>query len=261
MLTFSRSVMFLSIALELLVIAKLYKAGLIRQYMWFTWMLVTGFLRDGLLSSMDPNTDVYQTVWLYTLIPYALSQIAAAVSAYFRLAGLYTGIGRFAGWLYFIAVASGLCACLALNHYVGEPQYSMYAALGLLFERSIAIILTGSAVLVFAFLTRFPSPLQKMPHNFVYHLVLLTSLFTLTSLFQLILGIVRDEHLSRAIEGVFFSIGSICYTLWIVLLRSEGELMVSWPDTHPDLAEKVRNLDAELIQVAGQMRIPVERKG
>ena len=251
----SQLAIFLSIGLELLFLLKLCYARLISQYRWLALMLAIGVVRDVFLDLMNAHTDVYRALWIITLIPYVAAQIGVAAAAYFRLARLYTGIGRFAGWLYLCGVSIAITACVVVDQLVAETQYGPYVDVGLILERSTALVLSGATVLVLAFLARFPSPLQKMPRNLVVHMACLTTFFGLTAVAQVVLGSLSDEPTSRIMEGIFFFLGDICYYVWMKKLSSKGESVRTWPDMKPSVAANVRRLDAELVQFAKRIKV------
>ena len=92
----------LTSAFSAILLAKLWRSGLLTQHTPFARLLAVGLARDAVLICFPP-THAYTLAWMITLPILLHAQAAAAVGCYGRIADLYPGIGRFAVRLYFCA--------------------------------------------------------------------------------------------------------------------------------------------------------------
>lgn len=245
----------LSIAAQLAIIVNLLRHKLVVRYRPFLAMLTIGVVRDSFLLFLDPNTTTYCEVWAFTLVLWLVAQLATALSGYFTLASCYQGIGSFAGWLFLSSIAVGWLICLLVYRHVSAEAYFDYVMVAQSAETSSSLVLTCSAVLVAAFLTRFPSPFRKMPRNLICHLALLACFFGTTFVFEIAMtkgdgsGIGSDTWI-RNVESVYFICINLCYTLWTILFSREGETALRWPGMEPNTREAIRDLNATLVRRA-----------
>lgn len=245
-----------SIILPAVVLAKMYRCGLIMRYRWFSTMLFIGVLRDVPLAILNPESAIYEQIWLITLIPWLIAQIAASIGAYFSLAKFYKGMGAFAGWLYATGALAGFVICAVINkHAYDAAFYSFWVGGAAIAERSTATILTCATVVTCAFLSRFPNPLQRMPANLIGHLILLTFFFGITSLFQFVIGNIIEQNLERATETIFFLLITLSYALWAVTFSEEGEIVLHWPDIDPRIRRQVEELNFQLMRVTREISL------
>ncbi|MBV9304429.1 MAG: hypothetical protein JOY53_20160 [Acidobacteriaceae bacterium] len=250
----SETILWSSIALPVVLLAKMYRENLILRYPCFSIMLFVGVVRDVWLAALAPESALYSQIWVITMFPFLLSQIAAAIAAYVSLAKFYTGIGAFAGWLYAAGTIAGLVVSFAINHHAYDGAfYSPWVGFAAIAERSVATVLTCATVATCAFLSRFPSPLQRMPSNSIAHLSLLTVFFGLTSLFQFAIGNILEQALERTVETAFLFLTCVCYILWALIFSEQGEYVLHWPDIDPAVRHQVQQLNTQMMRVVREI--------
>ena len=246
----SDTILWVSIILPVVLLAKMYREKLIVRYRWFSLMLMVGVARDVSLAALTPDSPMYEQVWVLTMIPFLLAQIVAAIAAYVSLAKFYTGIGSFAGWLYGSGTVAGLVICFAINEQAYDGTfYSQWVGFAAIAERSVATVLTCATIVTCAFLSLFPSPLRRMPANLIAHLALLTLFFALTSLFQFAIGNILDQPFERTVETAFLFLTCVCYVLWTVGFCKEGEHVLYWPDIDPAVRRQVHDLNLQMMSL------------
>ena len=243
-----------SVILELSLIISLFRTGLWRSYKWLGVMVAIGLIRDVWLNRFDPDNESYQAIWAYTLVPYVISQVVCGSASHFRLARLYRGMGRFAGWLYLAAIVVAEASFLCVHHWIKDSLYASLVSCCLILEQSVATSMGGATLLVFLFLSRFPSPMKKLPSNLVVHLSLLTGFFTLTCVFQILMSMIVNEASVRILEQSFFALGDLCYLGWIVFFRRDGESREEWLPLDRETVDQIRGIDARAIEIAGQLK-------
>ncbi len=242
-----------STLLEFVFIAYLVWIGLWKHYKWLMLMLAIGLLRDLWLNRLDADTESYQRIWACTLVPYLCVQVLCGAGAYFKLAQLYQGMGRFAGWLYFASVLLAEVLFFGFHHWAKDSLYALFISRCFDAEQSIAVINTGAIVLVALFLWRFPRPLEKLPRNIIRHLSAMTVFFGLTAVFQIVMSSMEDQSAIRVVERVFFALGDLCYLGWMLMLRKGGDAGEEWPCLEASIVEEIRVLDQSAVEVAGQL--------
>jgi ethanolamine transporter EutH len=223
---------YLSIALPVLILIRLVQQGLWRlsPYSGFALFLMVGLVRDLVLLKPDYETTTYSLLWKCTLPVLLIAQIGAGLSTYSAISRMYSGLGRFAIWLFAICLLAAALAGLVLLpveiHRIGAAE----AELRVLFlvQRWVATVLAGGLMLAVAYLQRFPAPLRQVPRNIKVHAGCVAAYF---SSYAVLYALENAYKLGEAQWAVMAQLTAVCliYCVWAVGLSREGQLSKPWP--------------------------------
>ena len=249
----------LSIALQVAVLWRLRAARLVRKYPSFGLMLIIGVTRDVVLAVIAARfssaSSLYSVVYSLSNLVWLLSQGLSAIEGYRSLAKLYTGMGRFAAWLYISASFTGGVICYFCNQYLPEVAgHHYFVEISIMCERSATLVFACAMIGVTLFLAYFPKPVRSFPENLVSHLSLLTTCFAIEAVYQIVIGRIADPRLLRTVESGFFLFICSCYVGWTVALRPGGESFEPWPSIDRRTQRTIKQLHSQLIVTASTLR-------
>lgn len=203
-------------ALQVILIVRLWSAGLYRLYPYFFGYLVAELLRGGLIWVVPFKGHAYPYFWVacesivtcfYALIVFELYRVVLR-----DLPGIASISRRYIAATVAIAtVGSLLLLSLGLR-----PRN--YFSTFLVIERAIVFSLVIFMLLVSAFLAYYPIPLNRnvVIYSIGYAVYFLTKA---TSLFVRTLG----YHVSQQISAILLLVSSACLLFWALTLNRRGE--------------------------------------
>lgn len=239
--------------LETLAFTRVMVSGLWRKmpYRGFFVMLAVSISREIWLLTVPIEDRSYTLIWLGTLPLVLAAQGYAAIGIFRSIAGLYSGIGKFAILLFGLSLTlAALAGCLALPIELLKIGLGKESILrwSFLLVRSTNSLIAGGMVIAVAFLARLPRPKRKLPANLVLHTILFTTyfsanalLFFAENLFKLGSAVVPNE--------IFLIFVSLLYLGWCLGLSKKGEEAQAWPGLPAEVTDYIEEKDRRLLQL------------
>jgi len=202
--------------------------GVFKRYFWFVAMVALALARSLIGSRHNPHP--YTEFWLATQWPTAGLQTAAAIEAFWILAGHFRGIRNF-GWLLIgviLAISSAAAGAVSLL----RPHWNNPLSGPLLLDQYVGLSLVLTALLSFAFFRQFPRiPIRP---NAIRHLTALSVLFGSDFVGYSILPLSHGE-LKFLTSLVVATGGLVAYSFWAVSMNRAGEAL---PFPPPMMSDK-----------------------
>ncbi len=195
-----------------------------RIYCFFFIFLIFEVVRSLVLFPIPPRSNLYYWIFV-TSQPISWFLYVFVVLEIYSLAFKeHRGIASLSRWVLSscLLAAIGISA-LTLGADLAKPAVSFrILVLYSVIERGVVSSLLLFLLLITAFLVFFPLPVRR---NLAIHTTLFSAYFLSTAL-ALFLRNLAGYQISRAISTVLLGIDIICFALWILLLRREGETTV-----------------------------------
>jgi hypothetical protein len=261
-MSWENSVQILDLLLGSLLIGKLWRSGLYKNYHTFWLFLIVDILGSygWLISRADPQHLDYRVVWLCTSIPVWVLTLSMVYRHMEKILTNLPGIAKLSRTVLNIVCAAAI-ACGALLTYIkyaNRGDWNFERLLGYL--SAFGIILAGTcaaiALVVFlamlTFLIWFPVSVPK-------NVASLTAGLLLYFMAKTVLLVAQTSWSRESLRLISFCItivSAVCFTFWVILITPEGENSVSklhlpWRNIDKEkLIRQLELMDQSLAHVA-----------
>lgn len=216
-----KSLWTLNILAGVLVVWRLYSAGLYRRYRFFFAGTVLVVARSAALFPFSPLTPVYYGIWASTEPFLWLAYSLVVFELYTLVLKEYRGIYSLGRWFFFTAMATSVILSAltifpttagALARY---PLLHFYA----LIERAIVTTLAIFLLLLLALVTWFPVPLSR---NLLIHCCVYSAYFFANNVTALYwhFGAQKGWFMSSDSK---LAVALACSFCWVIFLSHRGE--------------------------------------
>ncbi|MFL6414078.1 MAG: hypothetical protein ACJ74Y_00170 [Bryobacteraceae bacterium] len=216
-----------------LLIVKLWKSGLYKNYPAFWLFLLFDLLGSygWLLTHFDPRHLDYRVVWLCTSIPVWVLTLSMVYRHMEKILANLPGIAKLSKTVlkvsYGIAVACGIIATYVQYGNRGdwntERLIGYLVALGVILAGTFATMALCVFLAMLTFLVWFP---VSVPRNVASLTAGLLLYFTVKTVLLLAPSSWSPQSV-RVISLCLTIVSSICFAFWLVLITTEGEKSVS----------------------------------
>ncbi len=191
-------------------------SGLLKRYPFFLSMTALSFFVT--VPLLIGRSDLYPKVWAAARWPATLLRSAAAIEAFWILAGHFRGIHNFARWLIAIILAVSAGAATSLGFFRVPWNDPLHDPLFVDQYTNLWLVVTALVSLVF--FRQFPKiPIRP---NAARHLVLLAFLFG-SNFVGLSLGLESAGKWKYASSFVIVVGGILAFVAWALLMNRKGE--------------------------------------
>jgi hypothetical protein len=221
-----------------LVLVRMFTAGLHRTYRWFAIYIIYETIRLASFGFMHSGTKLYGYIFFFTQPITWCLYLLVILELYQLSLKNHAGIATFARQCLIGALAlSTLVSVAALASETAEPGFNILRTYFLI-ERLIVSSLLLVLLLFTAFLAYFPVPVNR---NTVVH----TRIFACYFLFKTVLLVFRnllpdDSPSAGLINIVVQLLATICLMTWSLLLSRQGEAIKSATSYRSDPLQEER---------------------
>ncbi len=197
-------------------LVRVWWTGLFRTYPYFSGYLLLNLIQRALLSSIPFDSHLYVYAWIATQGVLDCSCALVVLELYRLILRDFGGIASVSRRYIKVTLALAILVSLLLLGLEERPANQLSAFL--LFERAVVFSLLLFVLLLAAFLTYYPVPLNR---NSVVYLIGYAVFFLTkaTALFIRNLG----HYWSRYLSTVIIAVSAVCLLFWLFGLTRRGE--------------------------------------
>ena len=247
-----RVLSFAAIGLNLLLLAKLWSAGLIRRYRWFSMYLLAGVFSGALLLFAHPRSNQYAVLWGLTRpLEWAMG-LAVVLEVYSLVLHRYPGIASLTRWAILAGVIVSLVLSIGSLGWDFQNPHEKFPMLRTAFaiQRTIDNTMVWALLMPWLLMARFPIRLCR---NVILH-VALFSMFVGTEAVGLFVRTLLG-HQWNVYTNLAVTMGTnLCLVAWITMLSRKGEvaekvvLARQDPEREKELIDQLKSFNQMLLR-------------
>lgn len=255
----TRALWFLSIGLTAVLLAQLWRQGLLHTYRVLTVYLVWDIASAVVLASIKYGTTLYGVLYLSFLPVTCLLYVLTTLELMTQVLRHYPGFAVLGRRLISVALTVGACLALlsmfsGVNYQSNAPRSTVIATTLFLLSRVVCLTVLGFVASSSVMFLWFPLPLPANATRFLIGYSICFATRTINYLLLAQKGFSYAEQASFAMMVVL----TFCLLFWIVRLKREGEEPALAVTTKITVEQQQRILDQ--IQSINTSLIRVRRK-
>jgi hypothetical protein len=240
-----------------LLLLKLWRAGLMRTYPFFSSYLAYSVARGAALHAFKYGTNGYAWAWFISEPLFWLAYILVVLELYSLVLRNYPGIASLGRWvltggLFASIVISGLSLQADLSNPSERFPVILYFSV---IERGVIFSLVVFLLVITGFLVSYPVPLSR---NVIVH-SMVCALYFLSVTMGLLVRNVTGHQVMAGVNLVLSAVGLACLVAWIVALSPAGEgrtivLRRIWrPEQQQRLMDQLSAINSTLLRTARRL--------
>jgi hypothetical protein len=246
-LTIERVLWIAAVLAEAVVVARLFREGLLGKYPLFAMFLTAEVLCNVALMQVDVKSRSYAEAYRFGMLFMTVFRLGVAVELYERICKHFPGIGWFrAGMAAILALLAGLAAAFTFRPNLVDqwafPQTTMVVVLRFQGEIFAAVL-----VLTWVFLHFVLSIRQPFRPNVLTHWSIATIYFGASGAASLAGLITGGGTAVFPINCALLAVDLGCYFAWFRLMRRSGEELPAFQRLSPDQVRAVEQYNRELL--------------
>jgi hypothetical protein len=221
-----------------LVLTRMFTAGLHRTYRWFAVYVVYETIRLAAFGFMHAGTKIYGYIYFFTQPVTWCLYLLVILELYQLALKNHPGIAKFARKSLVIALAvSTLLSVATLVFEAQAPEFNPLRTY-VLIERLILVSLLLLLLLFTAFLAYFPVPVNR---NTVVHTRIFACYFFFKTVLLVFRNLMPDDSPSTGLINIIVQLlATTCLMAWAMLLSRQGEAIQASTSYRSDPTQEER---------------------
>jgi hypothetical protein len=237
-----------AVCAEVLVLARLFREGLIRKYPFFAGFLVALVIGSLVLLRFPIKSRGYAEAYRIVELILFVFRLGVAAELYERICEHFPGIGIFrAGMAAILVLLATFVAVFTFRPNLAA-QWAFPQTIVVVVLRYQGEIFGGALVLTWIFLRFVLSIRQPFRPNVLTHWTIATVYFGASGAAYLAILLTGGGNVILPIACAMLTVDLACFVAWFRLMRRSGEELPAFRRLSPDQVEAVEHYNRELME-------------